>query len=120
MATLLDSSMGSDRMDVNEGRSQPRDPSSARRPSPHAYHEFDTRCGEPIGGCLPIRHGKDDAEMAHGHAVAVDRVSQHSPRLPGREVSDDLVIVEVDPIGRATPIGTFQHRSAGHDMADVR
>jgi hypothetical protein len=57
--------------------------------------EFGSGCGEALGEGLPVSHLQDDAEVWHGHVVAVDRVARFGRRRVD-VVRDDLVAVEVE------------------------
>ena len=70
--------------------------------------KLDARRREMVGEPLPLVHGQHDAEVGHGHAMAVDgvvvrREFARRPQL-GVEVAHELMAeqVEVDPaVGRA-------------------
>ena len=58
------------------------------------------KTAEFIGSDLPVVHRQDDAEVAHRHAVAVDRVGRYRACFVRRQVGDDLmsIEIEVDPL----------------------
>ena len=58
---------------------------------------------EPLGQRGPLGHFQHQPEMRHRHVLAIDRVACRAARRIGREMSDDLVAVEVevDPALRA-------------------
>src|SRR3546814_8096873 len=69
------------------------------------------RAPQPIGERVPIGHRQHDAEMRHGHVVAVDRVGVGAWACAGIEMRDDLMAVEIeiDPFGRAAALAAAKH-----------
>ena len=59
---------------------------------------------------LSVQH---DAEMRHGHVLAVDGIGRTAPHLLGREMGDDLMAeqVEIDPMVGAAPFGAAEQPS---------
>ena len=74
--------------------------------------EFDARGGEPVGQRLPLGHSEHDAEVRHGHVMAVDGVARFG-RAFGSQVRNNLVPVEIeiDPVVGAAPFRA-PHRPA--------
>ena len=62
------------------------------------------------GHRLPVGHWQDEAEMAHGHAVAVNGAGAGGGALAGREMGDDLMAVkiEIHPVVRTAPLGAAE------------
>src|SRR3546814_18756187 len=70
-----------------------------------------TRTDTPFPYTTLFRARQHDAEMRHGHVVAVDRVGVGAWACAGIEMRDDLMAVEIeiDPFGRAAALAAAKH-----------
>ena len=73
-------------------------------------HELGTRALQPLGQRAPLVHRQDDSKMRHRHIIAVDRIGCPPPDRIGREVSDDLMAIEVEinPMIRAPALAAAE------------
>jgi hypothetical protein len=73
--------------------------------------ELDACRDELVAHRFPFRHRQHQPKMAHRHRVTIDAAGCAAARFLRREISDDLVSVEVevDPVRVRTAFGTSEH-----------
>ncbi len=78
----------------------------------HMRLDHETRAGgtQPLGQRLPFGHRKHQAEVPHGHIVAVHPASMPMTGLLGGQMRHDLVAMEIEvhPAVRRAPLGATQ------------